>query len=101
MYWVGLIMIVLQLFTMKYLKEDLYPIPKKVRFTYIVRCVIGMGGNLLYLLSLRFISVSKASVIAWTNPVFTAVMARYYLNERLSNYDWAAVYIAFFGILMI
>ena len=34
-------------------------------------------------------------------PVFTALFAFFYLGEKLSKYDWAAVFIAFIGLLMI
>ena len=100
-YWIALLMLVMCLLTMKFLKQDLLPIPSKIRLTYIIRCVVGTMCNHCFLLSLQFISFSKASVLFWTSPVFTALAARYVLNERLSYYDWGAVGIAFFGILMI
>jgi drug/metabolite transporter (DMT)-like permease len=40
-------------------------------------------------------------VLFWTSPVFTALLSRYYLNERLSIYDAFSVVICFIGILMI
>ncbi len=86
---------------MKYLKADLFPLPKGVRGTYIIRCVVGMMCNLTFLFSLQFISFAKASVLFWTSPVLIAVFAFLYLGEQLSKYDWAAVFIAFFGLLMI
>jgi drug/metabolite transporter (DMT)-like permease len=100
-YIVAMLMLVMNLATMKLLKEDLYPIPKKIRTTYIVRCVVGMMCNLTFLLSLKFIPFSKASVLFWTSPVFTAILAHYYLHEKLSYYDWGAVLVAFIGILII
>jgi drug/metabolite transporter (DMT)-like permease len=57
--------------------------------------------NLSFLLSLKFIPFSKASIFFWTSPVFTAIIAHYHLKEHLSIFDWAAVFIAFFGILII
>ena len=86
---------------MYYFDEDFFPIYKGVRITYIVRCVIGMICNLSFLMSLKFIPFSKASIFFWTSPVFTAIIAHYHLKEHLSIFDWAAVFIAFFGILII
>jgi drug/metabolite transporter (DMT)-like permease len=60
-----------------------------------------MISNVAYLVSMSFITFSEASVIFWTNPVFTAIGARYYLYECLSTFDWAAAIIAFLGILLI
>ena len=72
-----------------------------MRTTYVFRCIGGMLSNLTYLFSIKFISFSKATVIVYTCPVFTAVFGNIFLNEKLSIYDWSAVFIAFSGILMI
>ena len=40
-------------------------------------------------------------MLFWTSPVFTALMSKYYLNEILSIFDWIAVIVAFFGLLII
>jgi drug/metabolite transporter (DMT)-like permease len=61
----------------------------------------GPVGNISYLFSLKFISFSKASVLVWTSPIFTAVGASLYLKEKLSNYDLFALAIAFLSILII
>lgn len=66
-----------------------------------MRCVLAMVSNVAYLISMNFISFSEATVIFWSNPVFTAIGARYYLGERLTYYDWVACFIAFVGILMV
>ena len=100
-YWTTLILLTLNLLTMKYLKADLFPLPKEVRATYILRCVVGMMCNLTFLFSLQFIPFAKASVLFWTAPVFIALFAFVYLGEQLSKYDWAAVFVAFVGLLMI
>ena len=51
-YWITLILLFLDLLAMKYLKADLFPLPKGVRATYILRCVVGMMCNLTFLFSL-------------------------------------------------
>ena len=100
-YLITLLLFILYGVTFKCLKVDFYPIPKEVRTVYILRCVIGMMCNLSFLLSLQYIPFSKASVLFWTSPVFTAIMSKYFLNEILSIFDWVAVVVAFFGILII
>ena len=57
--------------------------------------------NLSFLVSLLYISFSKASVLYWTCPIFTALMSKFYLNERLSYFDWVAAITAFIGIIII
>jgi drug/metabolite transporter (DMT)-like permease len=83
------------------LKESFFPIPEKVRGVFIARCGFGMISNVLYIFSLDYISFSEATVIFWTCPVFTTICARYFLQEKLSNFDWFAVLAAFMGILLI
>jgi drug/metabolite transporter (DMT)-like permease len=102
MYWIALTLLPIQLLSLKYyFKADIFPVPKQVRGTFIARCVLAMTSNVAYLISMNFISFSEATVIFWSNPVFTAIGARYYLGERLTNYDWVACFIAFIGILMV
>jgi len=96
-----MILFVLYGLTFMYLKVDFFPIPKEVRTVYILRCVIGMMCNLSFLISLQYIPFSKASVLFWTSPVFTALLSKYYLNEILSIFDWIAVIVAFIGLLII
>lgn len=60
-----------------------------------------MMCNLTFLMSLKFIPFSKASVFFWMSPVFTALVAHFYLHEKLTIYDWGAVFIAFIGIIII
>jgi drug/metabolite transporter (DMT)-like permease len=101
MYWVSLILTPIFFLTLKYLKEEFFPIPEKIRGIYIARCVFGMISNVLYIFSLEYISFSEATVIFWTCPVFTTIIARYVLKENLTSFDWFAVLAAFFGILLI
>ena len=86
---------------MCYVLVSVFPIPEKIRFTFIMRCMFGMLSNVAYIASLEYISFSDATVIFWTCPVFTTICARYMLQEKLSTFDWAAVVFAFLGILMI
>lgn len=100
-YFVSIILMVMFLTKMYFHGDNFFPMPKNVRVTYIIRCLVGSTCNLTFLFSLQYISFAKASVIFWTSPVFTAVMAHYVLHERLSIYDWLALFIAFLGILLI
>ena len=50
--------------------------------------------------AIRLISLTKASVIYWTIPIFTAIFANWHLHERITPFDWAAVFVAFAGILI-
>ena len=46
------------------------------------------------------IALTKASLIYWTCPIFTAIFAGVHLRERITQYDWVAAFLAFFGIVL-
>ena len=46
-------------------------------------------------------SLSKASTIFFTYPLFTAINARIFLGESISNFDWLAIVLAFVGIVLL
>lgn len=100
-YWYGWALFILVFATFKKLKIDIFDIKKEARITLIIRGTIGVSANICYLISLTMISMSKASVLFWTNPLVIALLGRYLLKEKLSYYDWAACLLAFMGILLI
>jgi drug/metabolite transporter (DMT)-like permease len=46
------------------------------------------------------ISLTKASVLYWTAPIFTAIFAKIHLKERITQFDWYAAILAFVGIFI-
>lgn len=54
-----------------------------------------------YYLALEYTDLSKATALYWTNPVFTAVISYLWINETLNFVDWLAIFVSFFGILVI
>ena len=54
-----------------------------------------------YYLALEYTDLSKATTLYWTNPVFTAVISYLWIHESLNFIDWLAIFISFFGIIVI
>ena len=100
-YWYGWILLFLKYGTLKILKGDIMDIPVKARGPLIARGIFGYCGTAFYFVALSFISLSKASVIFQTSPMFTALMGRIMLKERLSYFDWAALPLSFLGLVLI
>ena len=96
-----LYLLFLYLMTLYFTDFNFFPLPEKLRPIFIVRALSGALSHVCYLISFSYISLSLASVIFWTSPVFTALLARIFLKERLSKYDWLSVGTAFLGILLI
>lgn len=58
--------------------------------------VLGFG---LYNVSLIYLPSSVANLVATTEPVFTAVIAYYLLNERLSGQQWLGGLVILLGVI--
>ncbi|HET9342766.1 MAG TPA: DMT family transporter [Candidatus Eremiobacteraceae bacterium] len=76
------------------------PAPKSIR-TMAWSGVLDMGGNVLYLLSLRYTFISVAAVITSLYPASTVMLARMVLGERLGRLQWLGVGCAAIGISLI
>ena len=65
--------------------------------------VLGAGPTLvgfaLYTVSLGYLPVSVASLIATLEPVFTAIMAFFLLGERLSTVQFVGALLILFGVI--
>eukprot|EP00347_Sterkiella_histriomuscorum_P016188 403354149 len=106
-YWYGIALTILVILTFKYLKLDFLSVPKtfngdnSIRWTLLIRGTVGVCANIAYNISMTMISMSKASVLFWTNPIVIALLGKFLLKEKLTYFDWAACFMAFCGILLI
>ncbi|MEE2698363.1 MAG: DMT family transporter [Pseudomonadota bacterium] len=74
---------------------------KTQRFgTHFWRGFLGVTGNILYFFSFQMLSVGYVSVISQAVPVFVAVMAVFFLNERVGHRRWLAIIIGFIGVII-
>ena len=99
-YCAMLYLFLLYFLLMQFTNLSFFPLPQNVRNAFVVRCCAGWVCHVFLMLSFNYISLTKASVLFWTSPVFSALFAGLYLKERLAKYDWAAVFVAFTGILI-
>jgi len=81
-------------------ESDLFHLSKEERVPMFWRAIFGYIGLIGLYLSVAFTTLTKATVIFWTMPIFTALYARCFLQETLSVYDWFACFIAFFGMFL-
>jgi drug/metabolite transporter (DMT)-like permease len=65
------------------------------------RGTMGFMALLAYFYNIAHISLGDAVTFSKTAPIFTAVFAWLFLNEKLPLKGWLAVFIGFFGILLI
>lgn len=100
-YWQSIVMMVLNFSLFKVYNKDHLQVPDNMRATLILRSVTAFFGMTGYYLALEYTDLSKATTLYWTNPVFTAVIAYLWINESLNFIDWLAIFISFFGIIVI
>ncbi|PNV84135.1 MAG: EamA family transporter [Sulfurimonas sp.] len=65
------------------------------------RGVMGFLALLAYFYNIAHIPLGDAVTYSKTAPIFTAIFAWLFLNEKLSASSWVAVFIGFGGIILI
>ncbi|OHE00310.1 MAG: hypothetical protein A2W82_07435 [Sulfurimonas sp. RIFCSPLOWO2_12_36_12] len=83
----------------------LYKTPMKHKggkpFLLFFRGLMGFLALLAYFYNVANIPLGDAMTYSKTAPIFTAILAWLFLNEKLSLNAWLAVFIGFLGILLI
>ena len=65
-----------------------------------MRCVIGTVGFASFAIAMKFIPLSVFFIIFNSNPFTTAILGYFWIRERITLFEIAAMVCAFFGILM-
>jgi len=68
---------------------------------FLVYNLIEAGGNILFFYLLRMIHPSIVSFLHSLTPVFIAIIAYFFLRERLSRQEWLGGAISMAGVLVI
>lgn len=71
------------------------------RLPLIMRGVFGTAALTLFFLTLQNIPLATAMVFQYLSPIFTAVIAIFYLKEKVKPLQWVFYAIAFSGVLLI
>jgi len=65
------------------------------------RGFMGFVALLAFFYNIAHIPLGDAMTFSKTSPIFTAVLAWLFLNERMSKMGWFAVFVGFIGIVLI
>jgi drug/metabolite transporter (DMT)-like permease len=96
-----MIMMILNFILFKAYTQDHMKVPSHLRVTLVLRSIYAFLGTVGYYLAIQYTDLSKATALYWTNPMMTAVIAHCVINEHLNFIDWLAIFVSFFGILVI
>ncbi|KAJ2796919.1 hypothetical protein H4R21_004525 [Coemansia helicoidea] len=81
--------------------------PHRVLFAWaelrwvVARAVFGGAGHLLYYAALGRMPLGPATVLFFTNPLFTALLARWLLGERLLSAQWRLMLASLAGVALV
>ncbi len=67
----------------------------------LLRGLFGFGALSCFFFSVTHLPLAEATVIQFTSPIFTAVIASFYLGERSTPRVWAAIALGLSGVLAI
>jgi drug/metabolite transporter (DMT)-like permease len=67
----------------------------------LLRSLSGFIGYLGLVAAVKFMPVSTSSCIYFTLPIWSAILAYFFLKEKLNKYDILQIISAFLGILII
>jgi len=65
------------------------------------RGLMGLLGVLAFFYNIAHISLADAMTFSRTSPIWTAIFAYIFLGEKISKKGWIAIFIGFFGVVLI
>lgn len=71
------------------------------RLLLALRGLVGFGALTCFFYSVTHLPLAEATVIQFTGPIFTALIAWGYLGERATGRVWAAIVLGLAGVLVI
>ena len=100
-YWQAIVIGLLNFVMFKAAKKDHLLVRDDMRGTLIIRSICAFIGLSGFYLALEYTDLSKATALYWTNPMMTALLASFWIDETLAFIDWLAIFVSFVGILII
>ena len=98
-YWRSLISIILNLIYLSIVGVNLLSIKKSEVKYLMIRGFVGFLGLGCAFTALRLLTLSEATILFFTNPIFTTIFAFLILKERLKWYDAIICLSGFVGVV--
>ncbi len=68
---------------------------------HFLRCVFGLIALIAIFIALRNLPLATVVSITFAAPIFTTIFSIFFLSEKVGFYRWLAVFVGFFGIIII
>lgn len=75
--------------------------PEGKRIILLLRCFVGTMGLMLAFFAFRHMSLSDASVIIFSTPVFVVIFAKLFLNESCGVFNIITIFFTLMGVIFI
>lgn len=89
------------IFTMAYLIYHKIPMLGNKRKLMIIRGLVGLTSMGLFFASTQYLTIGTAVSLRYTSPIFAAILAVVFLNEKIFKIQWLYFFMAFIGVLLI
>ncbi len=81
-------------------KRKVYPWGTHHKFL-IARGIFGALGLVCYLYTMQQMALANAIIIHYLSPIFTALIALFFLKERVRTIQWLSFIVSFSGVIMV
>ena len=68
---------------------------------HFLRCLFGLIALIAIFIALRNLPLATVVSISFAAPIFTTIFSIFFLSEKVGFYRWLAVFVGFFGIIII
>ena len=68
---------------------------------HLTRALFGIIAMVLWFFTLSLMPLAEATALSFTAPIFTSILAVFFLNELMRHHRWIAVALGFLGALII
>lgn len=100
-YWRGLVGLLINVLYVYCHGIHIFSIPRSSVKFLMLRGFVGFLGLGCAFTALRFLSISSATVVFFTNPFFTSVLAAFVLKESFKIYDFFALLAGLAGVFLL
>ena len=68
---------------------------------HFLRCLFGLIALIAIFIALRNLPLATVVSISFAAPIFTTIFSIFFLSEKVGFYRWLAVFVGFFGVIII
>ena len=99
MFFAGLINCIC-LWTILWFKEKKGAFRTSILHVHLIRGSLGAGGATSLVYSMKYVQVDLASTVIMSSPIWSTLLARFWIGEQTNWVTWMAICLGFCGILV-